>query len=92
MNREVQLHELARLLQAREWRAPCPTWSQRRLENLEEALSAERHQLPLQHPPQRHGYPDLLQPGGKRRLEDHVHAVKQTELTVAQNSGVAGND
>lgn len=25
-------------------------------------------------------------------MEDHVHAVKQTELTVAQNSGVAGND
>ena len=26
MNREVQLHELARLLQAGSGRAPCPTW------------------------------------------------------------------
>ena len=25
-------------------------------------------------------------------MEDHVHAVEQTELIVAQNSGVAGND
>ena len=92
MNREVQLHELARLLQAREWEGTLPYLDQRRLENLEEALSAEHTNFRFTIRRNDTGILIYSNLEGSAALEDHVHAVEQTELTVAQNSGVAGND
>lgn len=92
MNREVQLHELARLLQAREWEGTLPYLDQRRLENLEEALSAEQTNFRFNIRRNDTGILIYSNLEGSAALEDHVHAVEQTELIVAQNSGVAGND
>ena len=92
MNREVQLHELARLLQAREWEGTLPYLDQRRLENLEEALSAEHTNFRFTIRRNDTGILIYSNLEGSAALEDHVHAVEQTELIVAQNSGVADYD
>ena len=92
MNREVQLHELARLLQAREWEGTLPYLDQRRLEMLEEALSAEHTNFRFNIRRNDTGILIYSNLEGTGVLEDHVHAVEQDELTLSQDNGETDND
>ena len=92
LNRRVQLYELARLLQAKEWEGSLPYLDQRRLEMLEDVLSAENTNLRFTIRRNDTGTLIYSNLEGAAPLENAVHAVEQAELTVAQNSGEADND
>lgn len=92
MNRTFQLRELARLLQAREWEGTLPYLDQRRLEMLEEALSAEHTNFRFNIRRNDTGILIYSNLEGTGVLEDHVHAVEQDELTLSQDNGETDND
>ena len=92
MNRTFQLRELARLLQAREWEGTLPYLDQRRLEMLEEALSAEQTNFRFNIRRNDTGILIYSNLEGTGVLEDHVHAVEQDELTLSQDNGETDND
>ena len=73
-------------------RAPCPTWISAGWRTWRRPLSAERTNFRFNIRRNDTGVLIYSNLEGSAALEDHVHAVEQTELIVAQNSGVAGND
>ncbi len=92
VNREFQLRELARLLQTKEWEGTLPYLDQRRLEILEEALSAERTNFRFNIRRNDTGVLIYSNLEGTGVLEDHVHAVEQIKLTLSQDNGETAND
>ena len=92
MNRDVQLHELARLLQAREWEGTLPYLDQRRLDMLEEALSPERTNFRFAIRRNDTGTLVYSNLEGAASLDESVHAVEQEELSLTQNGAAREQD
>ena len=91
-NRVLQARELARLLQAREWDGPLPYLDQRRLELLEEALSAEQTNFRFTLRRSDTGTRIYSNLEGTALLEDAVHTVNESNFSVTRNGFAADND
>ena len=85
-NRSSQVHELARLLQQKEWDGSLPYLDQRRLESLEEALAPE--QTNFRFTIRRNDTGTLIYTNveGTAPLENCVHSVEQEKFTLTQES------
>ncbi|MEQ2456735.1 sensor histidine kinase [Flavonifractor hominis] len=91
-NRAVQVRELARLLQYREWQDTLPYLDQRRLDMLVEALDAE--QTNFRFAIRRNDTGTLIYTNveGTAPLEECVHAVEQDTVIPALNADASGRD
>ena len=91
-NRSSQVHELARLLQQKEWDGSLPYLDQRRLESLEEALAPE--QTNFRFTIRRNDTGTLIYTNveGTAPLENCVHSVEQEELSLTQNEAACKRD
>ena len=85
-NRSSQVHELARLLQQKEWDGSLPYLDQRRLESLEEALAPE--QTNFRFTIRRNDTGTLIYTNveGTAPRENCVHSVEQEKFTLTQES------
>ena len=91
-NRALQARELSRLLQTKEWDGSLPYLDQRRLELLEEALSAEQTNFRFTLRRSDTGTRIYSNLEGTALLEDAVHTVNESNFSVTRNGFAADND